>query len=467
MTGGETMKRYIYAFAAMLLASACSSLGVKEPENILELEEKDFVIPAAGGEFSLGITYSEDYTVTCEEKWVREVMTKATSGTLTFRVDPNKGYDDRHARLVVSVPAGKTDYIDVTQKQKNALMLAKDNYEIGKEGGTVTVEVQANVAVSAEVDADAASWLKKVGTKGLKSTTFAFSADPSEEDSVREGKIRFSNGDLEEYVTVYQAGEPVLVLGESSFSLTTEGGIVEVDLTTNTEYDIVMPEVDWVTYKPSTRGLVTGRIRFEVDPNESHDSRQAEILVKSRKGSLEESILISQNQKDAIIAGTSLVEVGCEAGTFTLTLGSNVEYQVSVDAEWLRKMQTRAFVEEDIAFSYDANDEMDDREALITFSYEGLKQDVKVVQKGFIKDYRFYVTHYNSVFTVPTFGGFVSSGTVFWGDGAQDEYAEGLVHQYNGASVVKTEVVIKGGKGERVVSMNDLTGVLVIDLSKL
>ena len=463
------MKRMIFILMSVLMAAGCNLTGVFQPETpMLELSENEFILPAGSGEVSVDITYVGEYEVVIDtdgDPWIHQVATKATEGVLTFRVDANEGYDDRHAMIEVSVSPELKRFIRVTQKQKDALMLSKERYEIAKEGGEFSVEVMANVEVGLSVDEEASSWLTCVQSKGLSSETFHFKVLPNEGRSTRSGKVIFTGGSLREEVTVYQIGVPVLVLSDDLVNLTDKDESFAIDVTANVPYEVVMPEADWITHVPSVKSMVTGTVEFAVKPNETYDAREAVIVIRGTDSELTESVKVVQSQKDAIIAGKSIIEVGVESGTFVLTVGSNVDYEVSVDSDWLRQVQTKAFVEEDLEFSFDANRDPVAREAVITLTDGVLTQNVKVVQEARLEEYVLRVTHENAVFTMPSFKGTVTSGMIYWGDGLSEEYSEDLVHDYGRKSEMTVEIVLQGGDDDHRVMFENITGITEIDLS--
>lgn len=469
------MKRSIISTAVLsVFLTGCSLIEMILPEvDVLKLSETEFVLPAKGGEIVLDITYTGDYTLDIEtdgDVWIHEIATRATDpeeGILRFRVDANKGYDDRHARIEVSVSPEVKKYINVTQKQKDALMLSKDIYEMDEKGGSLKIEVQANVGIAVEVDEKASQWLTHVQTKGLTSSFHEFDVAPYEGSGTRSGKIVFSSGDMREEVTVYQSGGPELVLSSNLVNVSSAEESFTVDVTTNVGYEVVMPDADWLTYVPTTKGTVTGSLEFKVKENSSYEAREAVITVRGTEADLSESIRVVQAQKDAIVVGTSAVELESESGSFVLTLGSNVDYEVSVDAEWLSIVRTRAFVEKDLEFVYEANEDPYDREAVITFSYGNLIQEVTVLQSAELKDYVMSVTHINGNYKVPEISGDIRSGIVYWGDGSWDEYSAGMDHNYAAPSEVKVEIKFQGSVDEHIITLYDIEGITEIDLSGL
>ena len=79
-----------------------------------------------------------------------------------------------------------------------------------------------------------------------------------------------------------------------------EGGIVDVELTTNIEYIINIPDEakSWLSLAPTSRSSMRDEvISFVVQPNENVEERSATILLQDQYRMYSESILITQQSK--------------------------------------------------------------------------------------------------------------------------------------------------------------------------
>ena len=61
-----------------------------------------------------------------------------------------------------------------------------------------------------------------------------------------------------------------------------------------------MPEVQWIT-EASTRAVSSYTHYFVISPNDTYDARSAEISFINKENNIEEKVVITQVQKDAII----------------------------------------------------------------------------------------------------------------------------------------------------------------------
>ena len=94
----------------------------------------------------------------------------------------------------------------VTQKQRDALLLTSHKVELEADGGTFTLNLKANVQVSAEIE-PGIDWLKAADTKirALTETTLTFQVDENTNPETRQAVITLTGGGLTEQVSVYQA----------------------------------------------------------------------------------------------------------------------------------------------------------------------------------------------------------------------------------------------------------------------
>lgn len=150
---------------------------------------------------------------------------------------------------------------------------------------------------TATVSGGAASWLRATPQNGL----LHISADENSNLSVRTGEIKVTAGNLSETITVEQLGkEPAILLSPESFSLSADGGNIELEVTSNIEYEIIIPdEAVWIKTKPSARSgeMVTKGFAFEVEWNRQPSDRQTEITIRQKGGPLEKKVVIHQKAR--------------------------------------------------------------------------------------------------------------------------------------------------------------------------
>lgn len=183
------------------------------------------------------------------------------------------------------------------------MTVTADKIEVTTKGGEITVEVKANVTFEYEVEEEAAGWIVSARTgapRALTTSEVKFDISPNEEGKNRQGRIVFSSGALKSTVTVYQEGGSLLLLSKEEYTVSSGGGEIVIELRSNVDYEMVLPDVDWLT-EVKTKALSSYSRRITVLPNEGYDARTVEIYFVNELQGIREKVNIVQVQKDAVL----------------------------------------------------------------------------------------------------------------------------------------------------------------------
>lgn len=132
--------------------------------------------------------------------------------------------------------------IIVTQKQKDAILLTSNKFEVDKAGGKINVEVKSNINYTVEIAETDKNWIKKssTDTRALSTNTLTFEISPSEEYDKREGEIYVKSGEMIETVHVYQTGGGTILLTKNEYPVSDKGETIAVELKSNCEFEVKM-----------------------------------------------------------------------------------------------------------------------------------------------------------------------------------------------------------------------------------
>lgn len=392
------MKRNLFVLPVLgLLLMLCQGCSEDKEENppapespsiTVESEEDIPVFDTAGGTLALTFTTTSDWTASVDgaaSGWlsVSPASGEAGTHTLSLVTTANDSYDERNASVTITSGSVKKT-LTVTQKQKDALILTSNKVEVDAEGGDFSIELQANVEVTYEIESGAQTWLTPVArSRGLTSSVLAFHAEANEEAEARQAVIKLAGGNgLTEEVTVYQIGTgPALVLSQSEYIVSSAGETIQVELRSNTAYEIEMPGVDWLR-ENSSRSLSTYTHYFIVDPNETYDARSAVIRFIDRENGIEQTVTVTQMQRDAIVVAQNVYQIGVEGGALNFAVQANVDFTVSTNADWITQVEARGLTERMLCFEVTPNEGEEMREAVITLESGSVKQTIKVQQFG-------------------------------------------------------------------------------------
>ena len=450
------MKRYSWMLLACLLLglAACSDdkgtdTPAQTPSITVEGESTQILFETEAGSQVVHFTANVAWTAETDQEWCRVSPTQGNAGdaSVTVTLDENDTPDERNATLVLQAGTA-SKRLTIVQKQKDALTVTSNKQEVGAEGGTIAIEVQANVSFGYEIE--------------------QFSVEANDTGEKREGKIVFRAGDLAETVTVYQeaggTSTPTLVLTRNEYTVGSDGEEIVIELKSNVEYDMVLPqEAGWIS-EVVTRSLSTYTHRIQVAPNDGYDLREAEIHFVNEREEIDEVVHIVQVQQDAILVARESYDVEAEAGQLDFVVNTNVDFEVSVSATWLRQApQTRGLVEVPLSFVYDANTGETSREVVITLSASGVEQKITVKQAGEKTLSKVTLVHTGETFTAPLVTGTsFSDAFISWGDGVREAYSEDASHTYEAEG---PHTVVIESVGAEEIKLPDLVGVSEIDLS--
>ena len=392
------MKQNLFVLPVLgLLLMLCQGCSEDKEENppapespsiTVESEEDIPVFDTAGGTLALTFTTTSDWTASVDgaaSGWlsVSPASGEAGTHTLSLVTTANDSYDERNASVTITSGSVKKT-LTVTQKQKDALLLTSNKVELEAEGGDFSIELQANVEVTYEIESGAQTWLTPVArSRGLTSSFLAFHAEANEEAEARQAVIKLAGGNgLTEEVTVYQIGTgPALVLSQSEYIVSSAGETIQVELRSNTAYEIEMPGVDWLR-ENSSRSLSTYTHYFIVDPNETYDARSAVIRFIDRENGIEQTVTVTQMQRDAIVVAQNVYQIGVEGGALDFAVQANVDFTVSTNADWITQVEARGLTERMLCFEVTPNEGEEMREAAITLESGSATQIIKVQQFG-------------------------------------------------------------------------------------
>ena len=346
---------------------------------------------AKGGEKSVSFSSNKDWTLSIATPvngtaWCTVSATSGAKGdaTVKFTVKENAEYDDRSVSVTIKAgTASKT--FTITQKCAEALLVTSAKFEVPQEGGVIEVEVKANVNYELQIAENAKSWISETKSRALTTKKHAFNVAANEEYEKREGEIYIKSGDKVETVKVYQAGGAILVLSKNEVNVSDKGETISVDIKSNIEYGIQMPDVDWINNVDNSRAASSHTLKYVVSANETYDNRSTEIIFYDKNSSLKDTLKVIQVQKDAIVISQKEYNVKAEGETIEVKLSANVDFEVTMPkVDWITQVTSRSLTEHTFYFEVAENKGEDSRNAEIIYTNKesGVEDRVIVKQEG-------------------------------------------------------------------------------------
>ena len=399
----------LWFFLAMFVCvlASCSDGGSDDPSNPTPKPEEvkteitidsgivtnGLSFDAEAGEKSLSFSVNANWTLsiastTSGATWCKASATSGSKGSanVKFTVDENTSYDDRSVSITIKAGTVSKTFT-ITQKGADAMLVTTTKYEVAQEGGKIEVEVKANVDYQFAISETAKDWITETKSKSRGLTTYKHSFDiaENEEAEKREGEITFKSGDKVETVKVYQAGGAIILLTQNEYTVSDAGETISVDIKSNVEYGVQMPDVDWITDEATGRGMSSHTLKYFIAPNEGYDSRSAEIIFYDKNSDLKDTLKVIQAQKDAIIISKKEYDVKAEGEIIEVKLSANVDVEVQIpsDATWVTQTKSRALTEKNVFLKVAENTGEENRSAEIIFKDKNsdLSEKVTITQK--------------------------------------------------------------------------------------
>ncbi len=357
-------------------AGETPTVVVSQDEYVLKSEGESFEVEVASNvNATMSMVYPQGV-----EAWITENTTRTVStNKFYFTAQANETYDSRSALLIfTNAENNLADTVTVTQAQKDAIVVAKSSYNVENAGGAIEIEVGHNVDYEYTISAD---WITKAETKAMVTDKLVFNIAENTSYDNREGAITFTAGDLKQEVKVYQSEKGALIISKKDYVINDAGGEITMEIQSNVEFSVTAPSVDWL-HDITTKGLQTHTLKYQVDANGTYDSRSTQIYVNNLKTGSQDTLTITQTQKDAIVLAKSEYEFDSEGGSLDFEIQTNVDVTVTIPDScftWIKQVETRGLETKKLYFDILPTDSVS-REGAIVLTGGNITQTVKIVQ---------------------------------------------------------------------------------------
>ena len=184
-------------------------------EPSIVISKNEYVVSSDGETIAIEVASNVDVKVELPANvdWISENTTRATStNTYRFDIQPNDNYDQRSAEIKFTNKENNlSEMIKIIQAQKDAIVLAKSEYEFGIDGGNLDFEIQTNVDVTVTISDNATDWIQQVETRALETRKLYFNVSACSAETDREGAITISGGNVTHTITIKQIVTPISI----------------------------------------------------------------------------------------------------------------------------------------------------------------------------------------------------------------------------------------------------------------
>lgn len=156
---------------------------------------------------------------------------------------------------------------------------------------------------------------------------------------------------------------------------------------------------------------------------------------------------------DFSVASLTLKAAG---GSETVSLTTNYPWTATASDPWIQVSPTSGKKgTTSLSIRVDANDKSTTRKGSVTINCHDLTRAVTITQQPDLPQ-QLIIKHGNASFAAPVFTGSSVTGTVKWGDGAEDTWRKGLTHTYSSAGTYMVETFTAGAISFKVESLSNV-----------
>lgn len=279
--------------------SLSSTVSIKQTQlDGLFISTPEYHLSNESHTLTVEVSTNVAFEVTSGADWVKYVETKGlNTKQVILDISANETYDARETQVTVKQKNGSlSGVVTIRQDEKYGLMVTQPDFELGPESQTIDVEVKFNVDFDVVVPESCKDWIRLVSTKDLNQKTYTFSIAANDSFGAREGSLTFKQkeGPLSGTVSVKQAQNDALIVDQTVFEVSGDGGEVTVDVSANIDYTIESQQ-DWIQVI-QTKGLQDHQFILEIAANEFPDPREGTVSIRQKDGKLSQNILVKQGK---------------------------------------------------------------------------------------------------------------------------------------------------------------------------
>ena len=340
------------------------TVTVRQPGRLgLVVPTKEYILSSDARSIEVEVQANVDYSVIVSADWIKQTGTKGlTSHKLVFSVEANDTPDGRSATITIKAAGSDVaEVVNVTQAQKDALIVGDKRFDMPYGGGEIEVRVEANVSFDVRTNA---TWIHHVRTRGLESSIVCLSVDENGSNDTRTGTVEIvgKDGSLSHTVTITQQAAPGLLVSPGSMDLTNAAQTVEFEVRKNVDYTVTVDEAcrDWIVQTRS-KALSSEKVQFSIAANTAYQEREGRIVFEQTGGGLVQTVTIRQGEANGLFITTPEYEITNEAQTLSVEVKSNVSFEVVSQNDWIKYVKTKGYDSSVITLSIEANKAYDGR----------------------------------------------------------------------------------------------------------
>lgn len=154
-------------------------------------------------------------------------------------------------------------------------------------------------------------------------------------------------------------------------------------------------------------------------------------------------------------------ELSYEVQTLELKFDTNAEYSFELSAEWIKLEEgsrSQGMKSYTVRFTVEENTSKKERVAYILILAGEAEQTITIVQGAMPERMTLQLDHTNATLSSPKWRGDAVTGSISWGDGTEQSYAEGASHSFSGTKQ-STKFDMRGATGFKIEHIDNIDNI--------
>lgn len=166
-------------------------------------------------------------------------------------------------------------------------------------------------------------------------------------------------------------------------------------------------------------------------------------------------------EPDQLELVAKMYELSYEAQTLELKFDTNTEYSFELSADWIKLEEgsrSQGMKSYTVRFAVEENTSKKERVAYILILAGEAEQTITIVQDAMPERMTLQLDHSNAILSSPKWRGDAVTGSISWGDGTEQSYAQGVSHSFSGAKQ-RTIFDMRGATGFKIEHIDNIDNI--------
>ena len=261
----------------------------------------------------------------------------STNGTIT--ITTGEIIDDYDKVMLLASNGKIVVASSISFVEEDYLRVPGDNsYQVSADGGTIEINLETNTDYEVSIPNEAKSWISVVGSRASHQKTLTLSISENN-DVARSAYIQLVDNSGNSFTSILisqEDGRPYLkITNGMSFKLSPIGGNIDINLETNTDYEVSIPNEakSWISMVES-RTTRQETVTLTINENSSF-ARSANVQLVDKSSNAFATISISQEDGRTYfqLVSKKSYEVPATGAILNIYYKSNTDFEVSIPIE--------------------------------------------------------------------------------------------------------------------------------------